>query len=117
MQASFLTKAVPYVKIRDNSRTKKVKLSKMAPKKGSKRAPGAGRRAGVPNKQTTVVKEAILEAFELIGGTEAFAKWCKANPNFFYKDIWPKVMPVQVHNTGPAMPTIMWPLAPSPLDE
>lgn len=89
----------------------------MAAKKGAKRAAGAGRKAGVPNKQTTIVKEAILKAYEVIGGDIAFAAWARENPTIYYQHLWAKVMPIQVHNTGTAPPTILWPLAPGPLDD
>ena len=43
-----------------------------------------GRRRGTPNRLTTNFREAILLAYEKIGGHEAFAKWAAENQTDFY---------------------------------
>lgn len=57
---------------------------------------GIGRTKGVPNKTTTAVKEALVEAFEQLGGVPALVKFGQENPVEFYK-LWVKVLPLQVH--------------------
>jgi hypothetical protein len=48
------------------------------PKKG-------GRKAGTPNKFTKSFREAVLVAYENIGGTEAFSHWAAENQTEFYR--------------------------------
>lgn len=58
-----------------------------------------GRQKGTPNKTTKAAKEAIAEAFEKMGGTEALVAWAKKNDGnrkVFYSRIWPKIVPLQV---------------------
>ena len=60
---------------------------------------GPGRPKGVPNKTTKAAKEAIAEAFEKMGGTEALVAWAKKNDDnrkVFYSQIWSKIVPLQV---------------------
>ncbi len=57
---------------------------------------GVGRTKGVPNKTTRAVKEALVEAFEQLGGIPALVRFGKENPVEFYK-LWVKVLPLQVH--------------------
>ena len=60
---------------------------------------GMGRPKGAVNKSTRSVKEAIEFAFEAIGGKEELVEWIKRDPEnqkTFIKDIWPKLLPLQV---------------------
>lgn len=66
----------------------------MAFKKGVPN-PNAGRPKGSPNKTTTSVKAALMQAFEGIGGAESFTAWAKKNPDEFYK-IWVRMLPQEV---------------------
>lgn len=54
-----------------------------------------GRKKGVPNKKTALVRAILIEAFEKVGGIKALVKWGKANPTDFY-NIWVKLLPQQV---------------------
>ena len=60
---------------------------------GGKRE-GAGRKKGVPNKQTTAVKQCILNAFENIGGVANLSKWAEENQTEFYK-LWGRMIPLE----------------------
>lgn len=53
-----------------------------------------GRKPGAPNKVTTSVKEALVQAFDKLGGVPALVKWGRENPTEFYK-IWTKILPAQ----------------------
>lgn len=53
-----------------------------------------GRKKGTPNKATTEVKNALISAFDEMGGVPALVEWGRENPTEFYK-LWVKVMPVQ----------------------
>lgn len=53
-----------------------------------------GRQKGTPNKTTKEVKNALIQAFDELGGVPALVEWGKKNPDDFYK-LWVKVMPVQ----------------------
>lgn len=59
-----------------------------------------GRKAGVKNKATKAVKEAICEAFEKLGGVPALVKFAKKYPTVFYSQIWAKLLPTDVKVTG-----------------
>lgn len=64
---------------------------------------GKGRPKGAQNKTTKLAKQAIAEAFEKLGGTEALVAWAKDsddNKRVFYSTIWPKIIPVQTELTG-----------------
>lgn len=61
---------------------------------GGKRE-GAGRKKGVPNKQTTAVKQCIINAFEQMGGVGNLVIWAKQNETEFYK-LWGKMIPHEV---------------------
>ena len=64
----------------------------MANIKGSKKT--GGRQAGTPNKITSLVKNALIDAFEQIGGVENLVEWGRENQTDFYK-LWVKVLPSQ----------------------
>lgn len=63
--------------------------------------PGPGRPKGSKNKFTTL-KQAFLDAFELIGGTPALADWAKKserNRGIFYQLVT-KLFPQEVAHSG-----------------
>jgi hypothetical protein len=63
--------------------------------KGSPKTPGSGRKKGSINKKTASVKEALAEAFELMGGVQSLLKWGRANPKDFYP-LWTKMLPTDI---------------------
>lgn len=71
------------------------------------KAPGSpktgGRKAGTPNKATTRVKDALIEAFDNLGGVDALVEFGRENPGEFYK-LWVKVLPSQINDKGPTEP-------------
>jgi hypothetical protein len=56
----------------------------MAFKKGQSGNPN-GRPKGAPNKTTTAIKTAVLEAFNEMGGVPALLAWGRENQTEFYK--------------------------------
>jgi hypothetical protein len=58
-----------------------------------------GRVAGVPNRMTKAFKEAVLIAYNGIGGDEAFIGWAKENQTEFYK-IASRLIPHEVAGPG-----------------
>jgi hypothetical protein len=69
----------------------------MAFEKGKPRATNAGRVAGTPNKLGTSVKDAFLEAFNLLqeNDTVKLSAWGKENPTEFYK-LCSKLIPAAI---------------------
>lgn len=67
-------------------------------KKGQRRG---GRKKGTPNKVTVTVKEAVLGAFNDIGGREALAAWGRkaANRKAFYA-VAAKLIPHEIVGAG-----------------
>lgn len=59
-------------------------------------AGGPGRKAGIPNRQTKLVREAIEETFTLMGGVPALLKWAQQNESAFYTLLLPKLLPLQM---------------------
>lgn len=59
-------------------------------------APGPGRPKGSPNKSTLAVKEALIAAFDGMGGVNALQTWAMANETEFYK-LWVKMLPQDVN--------------------
>ncbi len=60
---------------------------------------GKGRKKGVPNKTTKLAKQAIADAFDNLGGTDALVEWAQKNDEnrkVFYSQIWTKIIPLQV---------------------
>ena len=66
--------------------------------------PGPGRPKGVPNKTTTQLKEAILEAATRAGGEEGLVGYlvtqATENPQSFLP-LLGKVLPMTLHGSGP----------------
>lgn len=65
-----------------------------------------GRGAGTPNKTTTVFKQAVLLAYDTIGGHTRFAQWAAENPTEFYK-IASRLIPQEVATTVEMKPLII----------
>lgn len=64
---------------------------------------GKGRPKGVPNKTTTLAKEAIACAAEGLGGTARLIEWAQedpANERVFWGQIYTKLLPLQVTGEG-----------------
>lgn len=66
---------------------------------------GGGRPKGVQNRVTVAFKEAVLRAFEGIGGDQTFQAWAKKNPTEFYK-IAARLIPTEV-TSDPDRPLAM----------
>jgi hypothetical protein len=64
-----------------------------------KGTPGPGRPKGMPNKSTKLVKEALQEAFEQLGGVPSLLRWATRNRDEFYK-LWARLIPSEVHLSG-----------------
>lgn len=63
--------------------------------RGGKRE-GAGRKKGSPNKTTTEVKNAILKAFDEVGGSKYLVEVAKENPTAFLT-LLGKVLPKDIN--------------------
>jgi len=57
-----------------------------------------GRKKGTPNKTTASVKEALIKAFDDLGGVDSLVVWGSDNPTQFYQ-LWAKILPQEVHST------------------
>ena len=58
-----------------------------------------GRQKGIPNKTTQAAKDAIAQVAEGLGGAGRLQIWVKedpANERIFWKDIYTKLLPLQV---------------------
>jgi hypothetical protein len=74
-------------------------------KPGQKKA--GGRKAGTPNKTTVQLKQAILDAFQQVGGARYLAEIAQDNPGAFCT-LLGKVLPMDIQNTdGSLKPTII----------
>ncbi len=58
----------------------------------------AGRKKGVPNKLSASAKDALAQAFRLLGDVEGLVMWGKENRGPFYS-IWSKLLPTEM--SGP----------------
>lgn len=62
-----------------------------------------GRPKGALNKTTQTVKDAISQAAAELGGSDRLLAWVKeepANERIFWKDIYTKLIPLQVNGSG-----------------
>lgn len=57
---------------------------------------GAGRPKGSLNKLTRTTKDALVDAFERLGGVDSLVAWGKDNQTEFYK-LWSKIIPLDVN--------------------
>lgn len=60
------------------------------------KAPGSGRKKGTQDKSTRLVKQALHEAFEELGGVAALVRFGKTHPAEFYR-LWARMAPLQVN--------------------
>ena len=67
-------------------------------KKGEQRPENAGRRAGTPNKFTSL-KQSFLNVYDMLGGDDALKTWAKKNPGDFFH-LLARLLPKQVDITG-----------------
>lgn len=59
-----------------------------------------GRQKGTPNKTTQAVKDVIASVAMDLGGSERMLEWVREDPlneRMFWKDIYPKLLPIQVN--------------------
>jgi hypothetical protein len=68
-------------------------------KEGDPKPEGSGRQAGTPNKTTSIVKDALEQTFNKLGGQEYMERWARQFPNEFFK-ILAKLLPKDVQITG-----------------
>lgn len=61
---------------------------------------GAGRKLGSRNKITRAFKEAVLVAFDALGGAKGLEDWGRKNPTPFYQ-IAARLIPYEVIGPGP----------------
>lgn len=62
-----------------------------------------GRPKGALNKTTQSVKDAIAQAADELGGSNRLLAWVKEEPlneRIFWKDIYTKLLPLQVNGSG-----------------
>lgn len=79
--------------------------TKVVPDSTKRRPPaaGKGRPKGAQNKSTRIVKDAIAEAAEQLGGVARLVAWAnadKVNERIFWGTIYPKLLPLQVTGEG-----------------
>ena len=60
---------------------------------------GKGRKKGVPNKTTGLLKDMILQALDKAGGIDYLLRQSDANPVAFLALVG-KVLPMQIHGAG-----------------
>jgi len=82
----------------NNENFEKVEDLSKTDNRGGKRE-NSGRKAGVPNKLSSTVKENVIAVFEQLGGVDHMTKWAQENPNNFY-NIYSKIMPTQTEIGG-----------------
>jgi hypothetical protein len=64
-----------------------------------KGTPGPGRKKGVPNKDTAIIRDMIAQALEQVGGVDYLARVAETHPGPFMGLVG-KVMPVQLTGEG-----------------
>jgi len=82
----------------NNENFEKVEDLSKTDNRGGKRE-GSGRKAGVPNKLSSTVKENVIAVFDGIGGVDHMKQWAIDNPNNFY-NIYAKILPTQTEIGG-----------------
>lgn len=63
-----------------------------------------GRRRGTPNRVTGLAKDAIAAAADRLGGVDRLVAWARADPaneRVFWGQIYPRLLPLQTHISGP----------------
>lgn len=73
---------------------------------GGKR-PGSGRKKGVPNKLTTSMRQAWMDAFDKLGGVDSLVRWGQTNPDDFYKAVT-KLIPQDVTSGDKPLAGMVW---------
>lgn len=73
---------------------------------GGKR-PGAGRKPGVPNKNTAEIKDMLRNALDGVGGQKYFQEQAKENPTAFMTLIG-KIIPSDVNANISGKFTVSW---------
>ena len=71
--------------------------------KGHPKLPGAGRKAGTPNKTTLLAKNVLAAAAEEIGGLKRLVAWIKEDPKnetLFWSSMYMRLLPHQVEHVG-----------------
>ncbi len=64
-----------------------------------------GRAKGTPNRVTADVRQCILDAADKLGGCDRMVAWVQSSPEAekaFWTQIYPKVLPKEVHLGGQA---------------
>lgn len=64
-----------------------------------KGTPGPGRKKGVPNKNTALIREMVAQALDQAGGVEYLARVAETHPGPFLGLVG-KVLPVQLAGVG-----------------
>lgn len=80
---------------------KKLPIKKPKPKAKPPSA-GRGRKFGEINKTTKLVKGAMTEAFERLGGVDGLVAWGRENQTDFYK-LWIKLLPLQIKTSSESL--------------
>ena len=62
-------------------------------------AAGKGRPKGAKNKTTKAVKDALVEAFDELGGVDSLVAWAQENQTPFYQ-LWGKLLPQEIKGAG-----------------
>jgi hypothetical protein len=63
----------------------------------------------MPNKMTIAARDTIMQAAEEIGGWKRLAQWAldtPANESLFWSTIYPRLLPLEVRNSGTPMQQI-----------
>lgn len=68
--------------------------------------PGPGRPKGSKNRVNLAFRDAIVEAFEELGGVQTLVKWGKKNPTEFYK-IAARLIPIEQQHSGALSLTVV----------
>lgn len=76
----------------------------------------AGRTKGTPNRLTGAFRDAVLLAYENIGGHEAFSKWAAENPTEFYR-IAARLIPTELRGAEGEKVTVIVTRLPPVIDQ